>query len=737
MQSIKSHITITDAITWQAARYTSNAVDPHQMATAKANTLKLLCIIPDEMLQTLYLETICRQYKWKLTDTKKQFTQIQQQHLPKKQAAIVNDEEDYEDYTKFPKWAEPYLNQWKENGFIQSTTKKHIGIYYINKNYNAEQSQTTYSVEEFSNFICTPIMLVYKRGGDSTFILEIQNHNRNRTIEVSAGSITSPELFIKMAVSEGNFMIHGGAAKWKRVVSHLLENFKIVQPIEHLGWQPHGFYAFVNGAIIPGTPFTPLDDNGLLQYEDTSFLIPASSKVYGNISTGEEDVYQNERALIFNTTPPATVPNFSTWANIMYAVYGNKGLTAIAAVCMALFRDIVFSIDNNCPMLWAYGEPGGGKSKFVESLYAVFYKGRKAFNVNSGKDFAFFEYMAMFTNALAWVNEVDESTIKIEWLHALKGVYDGESRQKGSINGSRLHVKTQKIESLVMLSGQKIITADDNALVSRCLIEEFAKQSYTQQQEQQFQTLKIAESEGLSHILADVIKHRMLWQNEYRDVLNDILSHWRRNKPQSRQCSNRILLNWAQAAANYTILATQLQLPVKEEDFKQYCLDKAIQWSQFISTSDALSEFWATIQNLVNTKQITEGWDYKISHEKTITIEGTQQQLTDPTPILFLRMNNIHPLYEKDSRQRGKQSISIPNIMQYLSNRPYFLGSVRSHRFHKFEDQASVKAAGSIGAGQAFNQFVKKEGVYSCHAFIYPKLNIEITSAEEDSVTPF
>jgi DNA primase len=64
--------------------------------------------------------------------------------------------------------------------------------------------------------------------------------------------------------------------------------------------------------------------------------------------------------------------------------------------------------------LYAFGERSSGKSKWAESIMALFYIKRQAFNLNSGTDFAFFNYMQIFINCPAALNEADEKVLKPE-----------------------------------------------------------------------------------------------------------------------------------------------------------------------------------------------------------------------------------------------------------------------------------------------------------------------------------
>jgi len=729
--TIKPLITITDAIMWQAFRYMSNAVDPHSTAQAKTDTLKLLAEIPNELVRGNYLDNICKQYKWKATDSKKQLAGILEQRLPSRKPYEQNEDDVIiEDPEKFPKWAKPYFQQWKDEGFISCNAivkgKKQVGFYGITVKNNDDGSQN-YTTVQHSNFIAEPMMHVYN-GPESLFIFRLTNHKTSPIIEVPAMAIPTPDLFQKYCIGEGNFMIYCNSTQWKRIASSLMERFTKCVSIPFLGWQQDGFFAFVNGAYIPGSGWQQVTDNGTITFNKEQFLIPASSNVYLKAVGRNTDAYEMDRPLAFH---PGAV-SFKDWANQMYLVYGEKGLLAIASIPMALFRDLVFDVDNNCPLLYAFGEPSSGKSKYAESINAVFYRKRMAFNVNSGTDHAFFSYLQRFINTISWLNEVDEATLKPEWFQALKGAYDGESRERGRIVAGKLKTEIQKILGLIILTGQKLITADDNSLVTRALIEGFSKEeNRTDEQVNNYNTLKGWEADGLTHLLTEILQHRAGWKEVYKDAINEQLGNWRHQNADARNANQRILQNWAHAAVNYSILQEFFPLPVTALQFTEYCLKQATRWSKFITTSDVLSEFWATVQNLVNTKQIKEGWDYIISNEVSVMVGDDKKQLQEPSRVLFLRLNNVHPLYEADSRKRGKNPMSKENLFHYFSSRKYFIGAVRSKKFYRYDNVAR-----STEHGSATTSFQRVDTVASCHAFLYESINIEITTEDEDLKLP-
>lgn len=738
VQSIFNHpgVRVEDAIMWRTRNIMEAAADaPTEAAKAKTQVLQLLAKIKNEILQQTYLEQICKNYQWKLTETKKQFQTIAHQSLPT--TSFTNSAEFIEteinDPEKLPKWAQPYFSQWKKEGYMAVDTvvngEKKCGFYNLSVKYN-DDSTPIYNLLELTNFIAVPLLHVYE-GANSNFIFKIKNHNKQPIIEVPAASMPNPELFQKHCVGEGAFMMFCNTQQWKRVAVNLLDKFIKATPLNYLGWQPDGFFAFVNGIYTPKKEFTNTDDNGTVKHNDTHYFIPAASQIYLQLNNKAADAYIMDRPLQY--TAAKTTPSFNEWSSLMHTVYGEKAYLGIASIAMALFKDLIFSIDNNCPLIHCFGEPGSGKSKFAESLNNVFFTKKSALAINTVTLHAFFNYMGRFANTICWINEVDEHTLKPEYFQALKGAFDGEARERGKIVNNKLKTEIQQINGFLFLTGQKIITADDNSLVSRCLIEAFSRvEERTQAQTDAFNKLKQYEEEGMQHLIIELLQHRKHWEKTYKQNISDFLYLCRMELPKVRRANQRIVLNWAHVFITYAMLEELgYQLPVSAEVVKEYCIAKAIYWSNQITNSDILSEWWATIQNLVNNGKLKEGWDYKLELESTLQIEG-KEKITEPTKVLYIRLGNCHPMYEADIRQRGKQPISKENILQYMSSRSYYFGKKEAVRFRKYEPKIN-NSNNSISTTMG-----KTETVTNAYSFRYEDLNIDIdnTPAQQEEL-PF
>lgn len=712
------------------------AEDLRRRADAKRYILELIAGVTDPFVRESYLTAVCSLFKWKAADVKKQFGEIFKRVAGVDSAA--GDPEDVDAILK-PSWVTD--EQWKsfeENGFLSVNRvvdgKPMVGYYAF----------TSSGKTQLTNFLVKPLFHVY-RGENSSYLLSIYNGRRTAVLDVQAKLIRTPDQFETVTVNEGNFMIYGQTLQWKRIASELIEQSPRCTEINIMGWQKDGFFAWVDYVYIPGTGLKPLDRWGIVEYGGENYLVPQSSEAYAQVRRTEEDPYANSRFLTYKKSKVS----FEQWAAKMNRVYGNfQGVVAIAFVVLTVYRDVVFAVDNNCPLLYFFGEPSSGKSKLAESITAFFYHNRSAFNVNSGTDFAFFKYMEMHRNCPAHMNEVEIETLKQEWFQSFKGAFDGEGRERGK-GGSKNKIETQKILSTLILTGQKLITADDNSLVTRSIIEGFSKPVLTEDDRKEYIELKEWEADGLSSLLVDLLNHRAHFVAHYKDSINSLLGEWRREKKGATQLNQRILTNYAHLATCYGMMSQFVDMPVDRDSFTAFCYEKAVHWSNFIKQSDTLSEFWKTLAFLIDTRQVVEGWDYIIKDELEVYVRkydghGSQEEkrtFEQPVKVLYLRLSNVHKLFMKEHKQvTGKEAMSEENLKHYFSSRSYYIGPVKSRTFKRYSVVTEEVSRPGNHLTAAYKEVVtnrKPESLKSsCFAFRLDEIGLDIERDDHSMTGP-
>lgn len=712
---------VDDGVYWHVQQIMKHSGDEFKKGKAQEAVLHFLTTIPNSIIRDNYFDGICKKYNWKKPQLQKQLLAI----IEQKQEQEQDDDDGRSSLDKLPKWMD--REEFQNNGYCTVNNKKRTGYYSFNGD----------TWIEITNFVIKPLFHIYA-GKDSRHMIQVDNGRKKAVLDVESKALINIDMLNGYLMGEGGpFIFYGVKPQILRIMTSLLAQFPRCLEIKFLGWQTAGFFSFVDKLYLPGEGMEDLDEWGIFKYNDHNYLLPAASSAYKDLLQTGDDPYEADRVLTYKQS---TI-NFQQWAVMMHRVYLEKGPVAIAFTILTAFRDIIFDIDNNCPHLYAFGERSSGKSKWAESIGAVSYLKRSAFNLNSGTDFAFFSYMQRFVNCPALLNEFDETVIKPEWFQVIKGIFDGEGRQRG-VMGSKNRTEIMKVRSTLILIGQYLCTMDDNSIVSRSIIEGFNEREMNEDDKNRYDELKGFEEKGLSSLLIELLQHRVTFKEQYRDQFNAVLSEWRQQVPSSggglgeagASFNQRIMQNWAHLCTCWQIIAEKITLPIPTDQFKNYCKAQALRWSKFIRSSDTLSEFWNTFAFLSDQGIVLEGWDYKITEVVSVRLrkdrnEEYVQDFTTPTKLLYVRMNNVHKHYQQAYRMRnGKEGMKMDSLMHYMSSRKYFLGTMKQTKFRRFIDQTenvtSVVPGGTTAIPRTYK--VEQEVPTSCHVFLYDELGIEI-----------
>lgn len=690
-----------DGILWQAGRWIEAAgEDVMQVAKAIDDIAGLISLIGNEIAQMGYIDAVSA--KWKIP--KKKLDKALNSAATRKAERKEHDEDEL---ATMPGWMNK--EEWMDKGFCTVVDKKNERVGYFGWGNGGKV--------RISNFIIHPIFHVGAKE-NSRHIFEVENKKKRAVLDVPSKALVSLETLQNHLVGEGSFVFFGSKAHLLNIAEQLLPHFPMCKELKQLGWQQYGFWSYVNKILVPGEEQKDINQWGIAEYKNNSYLVPAASEVYK-----DDEAYENDRVMMY--VEPKI--NFRQWAAQMKTVYGHKGLVAIAFSFVTVFCDIVFRIDGNCPFLYLYGERNSGKSKLAESISAVFYVNRKPFQMNSGTDPAFYGYVSQFKNAPAVLNEFDDKVVRDPWFQGTKGFFEGEGRQR-----NRLDVKnkqeTQRAAGTILLLGQFLSTKDDNSIVTRSIIEAFFEREFSDDEKQQYNLLKRWEAEGLTGLMSELLAHRSYIKEEYYLQFNEILSNWR--KVTSDQFNQRIFQSWCHLATMWYLLREKLDLPETFTEFENYCYKQAVKWSRFVRDTDILSEFWNTVAYLLEKEEIQEGWDFTIIYASKIKLRGSdgkeyEKTFTDARKLLVIRLNVVHKLYQVNYKSRtGKEGMTFENLKHYYSNRTYYIGQVKQMTF-KRHVWKNVEIHGNIGVN--IQQQKQAESVNtSAYVFDYDLLGCEL-----------
>jgi hypothetical protein len=549
-----------------------------------------------------------------------------------------------------------------------------------------------------SNFILEPLMHVLSKT-DNKRIIAIDNGFKRSILDLPSRALISVEQFSGFCFEEGNYIFWGGKLHLMKIVNSLNDRFPVCYELKTLGWQPEGFFAWANAVFVAGcslngdgssnieqrssTNVLPFNDLGIATVAETNYFSPSASDIYKN-QRAEDDEYENDRYLKYQESPV----NFQQWCQMFHNVYPQQSMYGIGFVFIGLFKDVIYKIDNNCPHLSAYGEKGSGKSKFAESVSAVFLNDLQPFNLNHGTDFAFFNRLSRFRNCVTWFDEFDDQAIKEDRFQSIKGAYDGAGRERGK-GGSKSKTEIARINSALLLTGQYLSTRDDNAALTRCIILAFTPDNDRSEDSiKNYEALKTIEKKGITSILTELLQHREAFAKEYQKEFHITFSELRELiREMNGEYKERVLRNYSAILHCFKFFTRHFQFPFTYDQVKQKAAKDVIRLSTMISESDSLADFWNTIVYLKETGEVHEGFHYRILQLPTISIrkedgKDKPHNFSKPTKLLCLRLTTVHKLYlEAFRRQNGKTGINMQSLELYISSAKGFIGKNSSLQF--------------------------------------------------------
>lgn len=652
-----------DGILHLAKSLFDNATDAHSRQDALDKVVEVLYSVPGDLVRDEYTKQVAAITKVPIKNIKASMKQKQELDV-----VVVDDSSS--SYRWPPGADKDEFFRW---GFFTLTDGEKTGYYFQNGNSG---------FQAVCNFVLVPIFHKYDQD-DNTRVIKIDNGvNPPEVVEMPSSAMVSVDQFKKFLFDKGTFLFFGNQQQLHKIQLRYLQDFPKAFELKTLGWQTEGFFAWYNYTF--NGKLEAYSSVGLVEHGGKHFFSPAGSEIYSGFRL-EDDMYENDRYLAYAQSSIT----FETWAAKMKLAYDDHALAGVGFALVSLFKDLVFKVDNNCPHLYCYGASQSGKSKFAESITNLFFKELPAFNLNSGTDFAFANRLARFKNCPVFLNEFDDQVVKDEWFQAIKGAYDGEGRERGK-GGSKRKTEIMRVNSALILVGQYLSTKDDNSVLSRSVMRVFhKKEKRSKEQNDAYDFLKLAEKEGLSGCLTELLQHRPKLEKEYYPRFNETMKAMALTiRNHGKQYNERVLRNYAALVTLYEFFnESSLTLPWKSTAYRQWAVEEVLMMSAMISTNDVLTDWWTTVETLFGEGLLREGEHYNIKDKRLLRMTGEDgdydNDLGDTKEVLYLRLKNVQQLYARFKRSMGSSCIDLTSLTSYLKNRGYYLGYINSEHFVK------------------------------------------------------
>lgn len=674
-----------DGVMYLAQQYFANASNPFEKQKAVDDTVALLQSIPYDQAREEYVKQIANKKittKKSLTDALKKF---------QKDAFKPDDGGDF-----LSGLDKKQRDEWRRYGFYSVLDGERTGYYF--------PTDGMKSFEQKTNFIISPLFHKYDQD-DNTRIVKIDDGiDKPEIVEMPSAAMLSVDQFRKFVYDKGSYLFTGTIIHLNKINRRYMRSFPKAFELKTLGWQSEGFFAYFNFSY--NGKLEEYNEVGIVKHGDQYFFSPASSEIYSGFREGDDDMFENDRYLRYVETDIS----FKQWTKLMHEVYDDHAIAGVGYALASLFKDIAFRVDNNFPFLYCYGQSQSGKSKFAESIMALFFVNMPAFQLNAGTDFAFANRLARFRNCPMQFNEFDDTVVKDEWFQAIKGAYDGEGRERGR-GGSKRKTEIQKVNCALMLVGQYLSTRDDNSVLSRSIMRTFHKKTErSEDQVTKYEYLKSLEKQGITSLVTELLVWRKDLQEQYYTLFSqEMKSLGDRVRKSGKQYNERVLRNYSALTTFYCFFRDRIDMPWSAEEYRSWAVEEVVELSDMITNKDILTEFWTTIETLVSEGAIRQGEHFKIEQKVKVRVTGrdgdVDMDLGEPKTVLYIRLKVVQQLYAKFMRSMGKGGIDLTSLASYIKNRGYYLGYVKSEHFTKVkkrygdmntEDHESIKTSAHL-----------------------------------------
>ncbi len=661
--------------------------DPLEVNDAVNYLIKLIACYPKKATRTTYIEQCAKRLK---TTQKKFF-----------------DELNFIDANAVA--SSPELDSLPDGVDVSDYDK--YGFYEYNHEYWFRNGNG--SKNKYSNFTMKPLFHVISIN-DTRRIYELTNfRGLKKTVDFDMQEMVSITNFKKHIEGAGNYVFYGQEQHMSKLKLKLYDQTRTAYEVPTLGWQQKGFFAWSNGMVDMDGTFTEVDEDGLINFNNEYYFIPAFSKIY----IDDRSLYIDERKFKYIKSDIS----LKDWSEKFINVFADNAKLGIAFYIAAIFRDVILHRFSNFPILNLFGPKGTGKSQMAMSLSCLFGLQQTPFNIHNGTKPGLAEHVQQFVNAFAWIDEY-KNNIEYDKIETLKAIYDAIGRNRLNMDKGKKK-ETTLVNSAVILSGQEMPTADV-ALFSRVLFLRFNQTEFSQDEIDNYEDLKNIEKKGLSHLTSQILAHRKYFEENFHNVYNDVVRDIN-SELEDFIIEGRILKSFCSILAAYKTIADKLSLNMDYASLRSIAIQSIKTQNSQITSSNEISMFWGTVEALFDENEIIDNWHFKVDMCSDLNLNTGKHTLAKLTNVLMLKFTTIYKSYATHSRRSGQGVLPNSTLRYYLENSPHFLGVARASRFtlKEYSDDKS--------------KFVEKNQITTAYCFDYDKLGINMirNTTSEDSLT--
>jgi DNA primase len=512
-----------------------------------------------------------------------------------------------------------------------------------------------------SNFTCTIHQHIVDQEQPLKLITIANIDFESWTYEVRSEDFLTLMGFKKATTARGNFQWTGTEKDYQLYLCRMMDLMGKGRIILELGWQPEGFFACCNAAINGSV--IHYDKHGCFKVGTEQFYVPS-----GNI------IYRRDENKHINAKRVELVEgvDFATIAEQLQVVHREHSMTAITFQLATLFSDYIFSRTKGFPLLFLYGAAGSGKDQLIQACQTICGTPQPEIILSGpSTDKGQMRMLAEFVNLSLNLAEF-KGGMRKEQFEFLKAIWGRIPYRRGNIIG-RFTTDSVPIRSTVFVSGNDYPNQDD-ALMTRIIVEEMHKDKFTAEEREEFVKLKRMVEKGYSAIMADVLKHRKEFETSWYDehylraqlILDEAL--------RDRHIDGRMQTNLAILLGTFLFFEEKLKFPFGRDQFIQHLVALICKQQEKRQSGSEVSNFWTCFIYAVRKHQLKEGTNFVAEEER-----------------LYFYWDEVHAQYLQTHREVfGEPGKASATMKGKLEHHACWIGPLASKRIGKRKTSAYV-----------------------------------------------
>lgn len=486
---------------------------------------------------------------------------------------------------------EQLLPDIKKYGLYQSDNK----IFVCNGGYS-------FSVSNFS-------IEILQHMNDEKFprkLLRVRNvENKEVIFDTNSENLNSLQQFFNAMTGQGNFLFKGESKHLKLLLPYLMDKMGDGKKIDVLGWQPDAeIFVFNNKCIDDYGQEVPMDDNGIIIYNNVHYYVPSANKIYKKATSR----FTAQKR--FRVMPNPT--DFNMVLSEIKAVHREHAISAILFAIATMFRDIIVDDIKKFPLFFLYGTGSSGKTELAEIIQSFTGIPQAPINLEGGASTmkAQIREFAQFRNGVSHLSEYKRGDLKLDGV--LKGLWDLDGYKKGNIESS---VSTDEvaIESAAIITGNEY--PQPAPLIMRMIWNEMMKNDFKGEEIERFDKLNDTIKKGMSGYAFELMKHRQMVREKFTRTQRE----WKVMIEQSYpDVVSRMVTNYSVIATMYTLFKDTIIFPFTQKEMTDYfgiCIEQQL---TKINTSSVTTRFWEVFVSSLRGNK-----DDRLQANQVIAVEGT------------------------------------------------------------------------------------------------------------------